>query len=177
MRGDPHQMRPRPRHHVHHRVPPTAQRDPAPLGVLVRKLVTGLLHGPLRVQRHRQMGQRILEVRVRPVLRHQHLRPEVRDQLRHHRVEGPQPPRVPRPRRQRHIHGPALTRPRRTRLLRPPRLREQRPRMLVQRDRQDPRILPESRLHPVTVVHVHIHVRDPLRPQLGSRAMASEASL
>ena len=51
-------------------------------------------------------------------------------------------------------------------LLRPPGLREQRPRMLVQRDRQNPRVLPERRLHPVPVVHVHIHVRDPLGAQL-----------
>lgn len=38
--------------------------------------------------------------------------------------------------------------------------------MLVQRHRQNPRVLPERGLHPVTVMHIHIDVRDPLRPQL-----------
>ena len=46
-----HQMRPRPRHHVRHRVPAPAQRDPLPPGVLVRQRVARLRHHPLRVQR------------------------------------------------------------------------------------------------------------------------------
>ena len=39
---------------------------------------------------------------------------------------------------------------------------EQARRVLVQADRQDARVVPERRLHPVAVVHVDVDVRDPL---------------
>ncbi len=164
-RRDRGQMRPAARHHVHYRIAASAERDPAAVRVLVRQVVAGLRHRTLGVQAHREMRQRILEVGVRTVLRHDHLRPEGPQQLRHHRMKGPQPALVPGSGRQRHIHRGAL-RALATGLLRPAGLREERPRMLVQRDGQYPRVLPERRLHPVAVVHIHIDVRDPLGTQL-----------
>ncbi len=67
-----------------------------PVGVLVRQVVTGDLHGPLRVEQDGQMSERILEVGVGTVLSDQHLRPKLGDKLRHHGVERPPP--TPRPR-------------------------------------------------------------------------------
>ena len=57
------------------------------------------------------------------------------------------------------------------------RCREQRHRVLVQADRQHPRVVVERGLDTVAVVHVDVHVGDPLRTCLHSQPIAMAGSL
>ncbi len=67
--------------------------------------------------------------------------------------------------------------PRRGRSRREPGAGEQGGRVLVQADRQHPGVVVERRLHPVAVVYVEIHVRDPLGAASSSQRIAIAGSL
>ena len=79
----------------------------------------------------------------------------------HHGVERAQPARVGGAHRQRDVDDvPLGAGP--TDVVRPARAGEERPRRLVQRDGQDPRVVPERVLDAVAVVHVDVDVGDAL---------------
>ncbi len=76
-------------------------------------------------------------------------------------MQGPEPASISGAGRQGDIDSRTI-RVRAARLCRPARAGEQRGRMLVQADRQHPRVVPERGLHTVTVMHVDVDVRDSL---------------
>ena len=154
---------------------PAAGQQPAAAGGLVRQPVDHGVRHPLRVDRQVQVGQRIEPVRVAAVLADQDVRAEGAQQVRHHGVEGPQPAGVRGPSRQGHVdRGPLRAGPARFR--RPPGAGPQRRGVLVQADRQHPRIVVEGGLHPVAVMHVDADVGDPVAPWLSSQWIATARS-
>ena len=146
-------------------VPAAPGEQPAAARELVRELVQFLVGGPLRVDGQLQVGQRVEPVRIAAVLADQDLRAERAQQRRHDRVERAQPVRVPGARGQRHVDrhpvrlGPAG-------VAGQPGAGEQGHRVLVQADGQHPRVVVEGGLDAIPVVHVDVHVGDPLRTLL-----------
>jgi calcium-translocating P-type ATPase len=152
-------------------VPAATGEQPPAARDLVRELVNGRVRCPLGVYRQPEVGQRVHPVGVAAVLADQDLRAELAQQRRHDGVERAQPARVAGACGQRHVDREAEgVRP--ACFGRPARAWEQRGRVLVQADRQHPRVVVEDRLHPVAVVHVDVDVRDALgaaRQQPGDR--------
>ncbi len=155
------QVRPGPRDDLDQRVPAAAGQQPAAACCLVGELVDGGVRGPLPVNGQLEVRQRVEPVGVAAVLADQDLRVKGAQQRRDHGMEGPQPGRVAGAARQGDVHGPPLG-------AGPARLRwpagagEQQVRGLVQADREHPRVVVEGGLHAVAVMHVDVHVGDPL---------------
>ena len=158
---DREQVRPGPRYRFHQRVPPTAGDHPAALAQLVGQVPHGQVAGPLPVHGQPQVGQRIQPVRVGPALAEQELRPELPDHRRHHRMERAQPPAIVGTGRQRHVHRSAFGAGA-AGLGREAGTGKKRQRRLVQAHGEYPRIIVEDLLYAVAVVHVDVHVGDPL---------------
>ena len=159
------QMCPGPWHHLKHFIAATTHQQPATAGHLVSQPVDRGVGQALRVDGQPQAGQRVEPVRVTAMLADQDLRLKRAQQWGHHGVEGPQPLRITGPGGKRHVHRESR-RPWAAGLGRPPGAGPQRRRVLVQADRQHPRIIVEGGLHPVAVVHVDVDVGDPPGPRL-----------
>jgi hypothetical protein len=95
-------------------------------------------YGALTVDAQRQVGQRVVPVRVAAVLADQQLETERPHNRRHHGVEGPQPARVPGAGRQRDVDRRPVGM-RAAGLIRPAGAGKQRVRVVVQADGQQPR--------------------------------------
>jgi hypothetical protein len=93
---------------VHVLVAAAPGEQPAAARVLVGEPVDRGVRGALRVDAQLQVGQRVVPVRVAPVLADQYLRAELAEQRGHHGVEGPQPPGVPGESGQRDVDRRAL---------------------------------------------------------------------
>ena len=176
---DGQQVRPGPRHHPDQRVAAAAEGEPAAAGDRRAASSRSATVGRRAARRRSaQVGQRVLAVRVRAVLGDQHLRPE-----RPRAAPGTTAWKArsqaasPVPAGSAHVHRRA--RGRAAAAARPAsRCREQRHGVLVQRDRQHPRVVVERGLHPVAVVDVDVDVGDPLgRRASSSRGCASAQSL
>ena len=94
------------------------------------------------------------------MLRHDDVGPEGRSERRHEQPDRIEPRPFPRPRLERHVdRGPG-------RSALPDLIGEARPREevatgLVDRQRQDARVIPEQRLDAVAVMHVQVDIQDP----------------
>ena len=115
---------------------------------------------PLAVDGERQVRERVVDVGVAAVLGDEDVGPELPQQRRDDRVEGPEPPAVRRPGRQRDVDRAALGSPPADVLGRT-RAREEQLPGLVEADREDVRVVPEHPLDAVAVVGVDVHVGDP----------------
>ena len=156
-------MRPRAWHDVDHRITASAERHPLARAHLVSELVEGDVRSPLAVHAEGEVGEGVVGVGVTALLGHQDLRLELPDQVGHDGVEGTQPAVVGGAGRQRDVDraplglGPAD-------LLGESRAGKEQLPGLVERDRQDARVVPEGPFDAVPVVHVHVDVGDLLHP-------------
>jgi hypothetical protein len=159
------QVGPGPGHHLDEGVPAAAGGHPATVADLVRQVAERDVRRALAVDRQPQVGEWVQPVRVSAALGEQHVGRERADHRRDDGVEGAQPASVAGAGRQRHVDRAALG-ARAAGLGGEAGAREQRERGLVQADREHPRIVVEDLLDAVAVVHVDVHVRDPLGPQV-----------
>ena len=155
-----------------------AGRQPAAARVAMRDVVhqsRGLAHGG---RGHEQVRERVPGVRVSSVLRHDDVRPERGGQLGEQPAHGRQPRPLAGSRFERHVDRRPGRHPL-PQLPHPARAREQVPPALVERQRQDARIVRVDRLDPVAVVDIEVHVQDakpvPARPGDGQRRVVVDA--
>src|SRR6185295_4187972 len=155
-------MGPGPGDAAHHAVSATAEGEPPTAGHFVGEAMQGLDRGPLTVDRQFQVRERVLVMRVAPALGDEDIRGKGAHGTGYDGMKGPQPTRIVSSWRQRDVDGgPHAVTP--TKLGRHARAWEERPRVLMQADGQDPRVVVERGLNAVAVVHVDVDIGDPLR--------------
>ena len=149
---------PRARYDVDHVVAAAAEPDPLAAAQLEGHVAERLDRDALRVDRQRQVGERVVGVGVGAVLADDDLRPEAAQHARHDGVEGPQPRGVAHPRRQGDVDRAALG-VGAAGVAGETGAREKHGAGLVDRDRQHAGVVPEHALHAVAVVGVDVDVR------------------